>query len=89
MSSLEWSILLPHDKTPEKQERSGQVYGRVKAHDKVWGQRYMLRGVDFWFYLKVLTNSLCFDKNIGKKIAEGEAWRVVKGFAKVCRDEIL
>lgn len=52
VSSLEWSILLPHDKTPEKQDRSGQVYGRVKAHDKVWGQQHMLRGVDFWFYLK-------------------------------------
>lgn len=38
---------------------------------------------------QVLTDSLCFGKSIGKKIVEREAWRVVKGFARVWRDEIL
>ena len=37
---------------------------------------------------KVLTDSLCFDKSIGKKIVEREAWCVEKGLARVWRDEI-
>lgn len=38
---------------------------------------------------KVLRASLCFDKSVGKKIGEREARHVLKGFARVWRDEIL
>lgn len=56
-------------------------------NDSVQGQLHTLTRL--WILLKVLTNSLCFDKSIGKKVKEREVQHAVKGFDKVWKDEIL